>query len=124
MIIKKKNQLDANFKLAKEEVAAALLNEYKRLGTPEELNQLLDEFEDMINKNAEEEYVEEEIPATYVYVYFKNGNVDKYKVDNEFKAREHAEKILTNGYVMRVGNKMEWFGSHLLDKVCWDIINK
>jgi hypothetical protein len=55
-----------------------------------------------------------------VYVYFKNGNVDIYKVENAWKAREHAEKIMTNGYRMQVGNRMEWFGPHWIDKVCWD----
>lgn len=55
-----------------------------------------------------------------VYVYFKNGNVDAYPVENVWKAREHAEKILMFGYRMRVGSRMEWFGAHYIDKVCWD----
>jgi hypothetical protein len=58
-----------------------------------------------------------------VYVYFKNGNVDIYSVDDEWKAREHAEKIWSSGYRMRVGLRMEWFGPHWIDKICWDAPN-
>lgn len=58
--------------------------------------------------------------AIQVYVYLKNGNVDVYPVDSEWKAREHAEKIMKEGYRMQVGNRMEWFGAHWIDKVCWD----
>lgn len=56
-----------------------------------------------------------------VYVYLTNGNVDKYTVESAWKAREHAEKIMRLGYRMRVGSRMEWFGAHYIDKVCWDI---
>ena len=59
-----------------------------------------------------------------MYVYFKNGNVDTYEVQNEWKAREHAEKIMFYGYRMRVGFRMEWFGAHYIDKVCWDAPNE
>ena len=55
-----------------------------------------------------------------VYVYFFNGNVDRYTVENVWKAREHAEKIWSTGYRMRVGGRMEWFGPHYIDKICWD----
>jgi hypothetical protein len=55
-----------------------------------------------------------------IYVYLVNGNVDIYSVENEWKAREHAEKIMNGGYRMRVGKRMEWFGKHYIDKVCWD----
>lgn len=55
-----------------------------------------------------------------VYVYFKNGNVYTYKVDSAEKAREHAEKIWTTGYRVKVSNRHEWFGSHYIDKICWD----
>lgn len=119
------NKIDNEFKEKQRE--EELLNKYRRFGTPEELDQLLNKFEDILNEKISEqadENMKEEIPAVFVYVYFKNGNVDKYKVDNEFKAREHAEKIWTSGYRMRVGNRMEWFGPHFLDKVCWDVINE
>ena len=56
-----------------------------------------------------------------IYVYFKNGNVDFYKVADEWKAREHAEKIMENGYRCKIGNRMEWFGPHYIDKICWDL---
>lgn len=59
-----------------------------------------------------------------VYVYLKNGNVDIYPVENEWKAREHAEKIWSTGYRMIVGKRMEWFGSHWIDKICWDCTTK
>ena len=55
-----------------------------------------------------------------VYVYFKNGNVFLYDVDNAVKAREHAEKIWAMGYRVRVGKRHEWFGPHYIDKICWD----
>lgn len=55
-----------------------------------------------------------------VYVYLKNGNVDIYSVENEWKAREHAEKIWVGGYRMLVGSRMEWFGPDWVDKICWD----
>lgn len=55
-----------------------------------------------------------------MFIYFKNGNVHVYEVDNVWKAREHAEKIWTTGYRMRVGKRMEWYGSHWIDKICWD----
>ena len=59
-----------------------------------------------------------------VYVYFVNGNVDIYEVESEWKAREHAEKIFNTGYRMRVGDRMEWFGAHFIDKICWDTPNE
>jgi hypothetical protein len=55
-----------------------------------------------------------------LYVYFKNGNVYDYKVENAQKAREHAEKIWTAGYRVKVGNRHEWFGTHYIDKICWE----
>jgi hypothetical protein len=57
-----------------------------------------------------------------VYVYFKNGNVDVYPVESVWKAREHAEKIFNAGYRMQVGDRMEWFGPHYIDKICWDCV--
>ena len=59
-----------------------------------------------------------------VYVYLTNGNVDIYGVENVWKAREHAEKIWATGYRMRVGTRMEWFGPHWIDKICWDAPEK
>jgi hypothetical protein len=61
-----------------------------------------------------------------VYIYFKNGNVDIYPVENVWKAREHAEKIWVTGYRMMVGNRMEWFapGPEWISKICWDIDEK
>lgn len=56
-----------------------------------------------------------------MYIYLKNGNVDIYEVENEWKAREHADKIWAGGYRMRVEKRMEWFGSHWIDKICWDV---
>lgn len=53
-----------------------------------------------------------------MYVYFKNGNVFDYEVKNEKKAREHADKIWTTGYRDMIDGRMEWFGSHYIDKVC------
>jgi len=58
-----------------------------------------------------------------LYIYLKNGNVDKYDVEDEWKAREHAEKIWQTGLRKRVGNRLEWFGPHYIDKICWDIKN-
>jgi hypothetical protein len=55
-----------------------------------------------------------------MYVYFKNGNVFTYEVDDAVKAREHAEKIWTTGYRVMIGDKHEWFGAHYIDKICWD----
>jgi len=55
-----------------------------------------------------------------IYIYFKNGNVFQYEVENAIKAREHAEKIWTTGYKVKVGDRHEWFGSHYIDKICWD----
>jgi hypothetical protein len=56
-----------------------------------------------------------------MYIYLKNGNVDVYEVESVLKAREHAEKIWSGGYRMRVGTRMEWFGPHWVDKICWDM---
>lgn len=55
-----------------------------------------------------------------IYVYFKNGNVYEYEVASAEKAREHAEKIWTSGYRVKVGDRHEWFGPHYIDKICWD----
>jgi len=56
-----------------------------------------------------------------IFIYLTNGNVDVYEVDSPWKAREHAEKIWKGGYRMRVGSRMEWFGPHYIDKICWDM---
>jgi len=56
-----------------------------------------------------------------IYVYLRNGNVDVYEVESVFKAREHAEKIWSTGYRTRIGSRMEWFGPHWIDKICWDM---
>ena len=55
-----------------------------------------------------------------LYVYFKNGNVFTYEVENIIKAREHAEKIWQTGFRQKIGNRLEWFGIHYIDKICWD----
>ena len=55
-----------------------------------------------------------------IYIYFKNGNVFNYEVENTIKAREHSEKIWTFGFRANVGNRIEWFGPHYIDKICWD----
>ena len=55
-----------------------------------------------------------------IYVYLTNGNVYIYEVENEWKAREHAEKMMKEGFRARVGKRMEWFGKHYIDKICWD----
>ena len=64
-------------------------------------------------------------------IYFKNGNIYRYKVANAEKAREHADKIWTTGY--RVDTSTEdneehtWYGPHYLDKIKWtgkDTTNK
>lgn len=62
-------------------------------------------------------------PIVKIYVYFKNGNVYTYEVEGQWKAREHADKIMTNGFRANVGNRMEWFGTHYIDKVCWDKVS-
>ena len=54
-----------------------------------------------------------------ITVYFKNGNVFTYEVENAIKSREHAEKIWTTGFRWFIGKKLEWFGSHYIDKICW-----
>ncbi len=59
-----------------------------------------------------------------IYIYFKNGNVDIYPVENIWKAREHAEKIWKGGYRMMVGSRMEWFGADWIDKICWDALGE
>lgn len=59
--------------------------------------------------------------AVKVYVYFTNGNVAIYEVENQWKAREHAEKIWSTGIRWKVGNRLEWFGPHYIDKICWDL---
>ncbi len=56
-----------------------------------------------------------------IYIYLTNGSVGQYEIENEFKAREHAEKIWKSGYRMQIGNRMEWFGVHYIDKICWDV---
>jgi len=58
-----------------------------------------------------------------MYVYFKNGNVFTYEVDNAIKAREHADKIWTTGFRINIDGRHEWFGTHYLDKICWDGID-
>lgn len=55
-----------------------------------------------------------------IFVYFKNGNVFKYEVESAEKAREHADKIWTTGFRWKINNRHEWFGSHYIDKICWD----
>jgi hypothetical protein len=55
-----------------------------------------------------------------IYIYFKNGNVYSYEVESAEKAREHAEKIWSTGYRVRVGDRHEWFGPHYTDKIAWD----
>lgn len=55
-----------------------------------------------------------------IYVYFKNGNVYTYEVDSAEKAMEHADKIWSKGYLVKVGSQHEWFGVHYIDKICWD----
>ena len=53
-------------------------------------------------------------------VYLVGGNVDTYNVEDQWKAREHAGKIMLEGYRMVVGNRMEWFSTRMVEKVCWD----
>jgi hypothetical protein len=59
-----------------------------------------------------------------IYVYFKNGNVYTYEVEDQWKAREHADKIREFGFRARVGDRLEWFGPHYVDKICWDIVEE
>jgi hypothetical protein len=59
---------------------------------------------------------------TKMYIYFKNGNVDTYMVADMWKAREHSEAIWKGGYRMQVGDRMEWYGPHWIDKICWDLV--
>ena len=54
-----------------------------------------------------------------IFVYFKDGNVFSYTVDNAIKAREHAYKIWKTGYRVKIGNRTEWRGAHDIDKICW-----
>jgi len=61
---------------------------------------------------------------TTMYVYFKNGNVYTYEVEGAEKAREHAEKIWSTGFRTRVNDRVEWYGTHYLDKICWDGIDE
>ena len=55
-----------------------------------------------------------------IYIYFKNGNVFDYEIENAIKAREHAEKIFLTGFRVAINNRHEWYGSHYIDKICWD----
>jgi len=59
--------------------------------------------------------------AITMYIYFKNGNVFCYQVESIQKAREHADKIWNTGYRQIINNRMEWFGPHYIDKICWDV---
>lgn len=62
-------------------------------------------------------------PTVKIYVYFKNGNVYTYTVEGQWKAREHADKIMNFGFRANIGSRLEWFGTHYIDKVCWDNVN-
>ena len=54
-----------------------------------------------------------------VFVYFKDGNVFSYTVENAIKAREHAYKIWKTGFRVKIGSRTEWRGTHDIDKICW-----
>jgi len=56
-----------------------------------------------------------------IYVYLKSGVVDVYFVESVSKAREHAWQIWHGGYRMRIKDRIEWFGPHWIDKICWDM---
>jgi hypothetical protein len=56
-----------------------------------------------------------------MYIYFKNGNVFTYFVEDQKKAREHAAKIWESGYRTVIEQRMEWFGPGYIDKICWDV---
>lgn len=56
-----------------------------------------------------------------LYVYLIDGNVSIYSVENEWKAREHAEKIWSSGLRVEIKNRIEWLNPKYIDKICWDI---
>lgn len=55
-----------------------------------------------------------------IYVYYKDGRVFIYEVENAEKAREHAWMIKQHGYRHKVGDRHEWDNPDKVDKICWD----
>lgn len=52
-----------------------------------------------------------------ISVYMDDGRVFEYEVIDEIKAREHAHKIVTQGYRHLFGKELEVYGPHRIDKV-------
>ncbi len=52
-----------------------------------------------------------------VKVYLKSGVVFEYEINDPNKGREHAHKIMTEGYRHNDGKVFEWFGPHHIDKI-------
>jgi hypothetical protein len=53
-----------------------------------------------------------------IHVYLDNGNVFKYKVEGQTKAREHSAAIVKDGYRHNDGSgTFEHFGPHRILKV-------
>lgn len=52
-----------------------------------------------------------------ITVYLKSHQVFTYEVSTPFKAREHAYKIMQEGYMHNDGEVFEWYGPHWIDKI-------
>lgn len=55
-----------------------------------------------------------------ISVYMDDGRVFEYEATDEIKAREHAHKIVTQGYrhwPRGSGKELEVYGPHRIDKV-------
>ena len=52
-----------------------------------------------------------------VKVYLVSGVVYEYEIVNPNKGREHAYKIMNEGYRHNDGKEFVWYGPHWIDKV-------
>ena len=61
-----------------------------------------------------------DIQRVKINVYFIDGRVSSYYVDNGEKAREHAHAIITKGWRNVSNGIMEYYPIHKIDKVTFD----
>ena len=52
-----------------------------------------------------------------VIVYLKSGVTYEYEIADVNKGREHAHKIMTEGYRHNDGKEFVFFGPHWIDKI-------
>jgi hypothetical protein len=57
---------------------------------------------------------------THILVYMQDGRVFTYEVENAIKAREHAHRIITEGWRNATSGKMEYYPVHQVLKVTFD----